>query len=279
MRCMKTMLLTLAVLLSLVPRAPAQTNETSLASANPLPTIDFLVQQVTARAVNDEDKNDNLFDMNYQYTRSRVWEYRNSQGVLKSREEKSSVENKPQRIAERKARLAAGIQAAPPPPVVKNEPVSETHSNIRGKALKVKDYSIPNLMKRFQFTLVGQEMLNGRPSFIVDFKPLNNDLPVNSFADKFINKAAGRIWIDEEDYSISQGRLYLTEQVNVLGGIVGAVWKFTYDFTRQRTPEGYWFARHMDWHLEGREVVINRIVDYHEQKFDQQKIGPTTAAR
>jgi len=40
---------------------------------------------------------------------------------------------------------------------MKDEPVSETHSNIRGKALKVKDYSIPNLVKRFQFTLVGRE--------------------------------------------------------------------------------------------------------------------------
>ena len=35
----------------------------------------------------------------------------------------------------------------------------------------------------------------------------------------------------------------------------------------------------MDWHLEGREVVINRIVDYHERKLDEQKIMTTAAAR
>jgi hypothetical protein len=28
----------------------------------------------------------------------------------------------------------------------------------------------------------------------------------------------------------------------------------------------------MDWHLEGREVVFNRIVDYHERKLNEQKI-------
>jgi hypothetical protein len=154
----------------------------------------------------------------------------------------------------------------------KNEPLSETHSNIRGKALKVKDYSIPNLVKRFQLTLVGREMLNGRPSLVVDFKPASNDLPANSLADKFINKAAGRVWIDEADYAIVQAQIYLTQQVNVLGGLVGAVWKFTYGFTRLRTPEGYWFARRLDWHLEGREVVFNRIVDYHERKLNEQKI-------
>ena len=271
---MKATALTLAVLLALVRLALAQTNYAA-ASAKPLPTIDFLLQQVVARAVSQEDKNDNLFDMNYQYTRTRTWEYRNSAGELKSREEKRSVENKPLRMA------AQAVASKPvlPPPVVKNEPVSETHSNIRGKALKVKDYSIPNLIKRFQFTIVGREMLNGRPTLVADFKPLNDHLPVNQFADKFINKAAGRVWIDEEDYAIAQAQLYLTEQVNVLGGLVGAVWKFTYAFTRLRTPEGYWFARSMDWHLEGREVVVNRIVDYHERKLDEQKIMTTASAR
>jgi hypothetical protein len=277
---MKTSLLPFAILLALVQFAPAQTTNPALSDAKPLPSMDFLLQHVIERATTMEDKNDNLFDMNYEYTRSRTWEYRNSDGELKSREVKSSVENKPQRLAERAARLAAGKQPAPPAspaPAVKDGPVTETHSNIKGKALKVKDYSIPNLVKRFQFTLVGREMFNGRPSLVVDFKPASNDLPVNGFADKFINKAAGRVWIDEEDYAIAQAQLHLTEKVNVLGGVVGSVWKFDYTFIRLRTPEGYWFARQMDWHLEGREVVVKRIVDYHERKMDEKKITTPVA--
>ena len=275
---MKTTLLTLAVLLSLVRLTFAQANDAGLADTKPLPTIDFLLQQVVARAVNQEDENDNLFDMNYQYTRTRTWEYRNSSGKLVSQEAKSSVENKPLRIAAKASRLGAANQPVPPP-VVKDEPLSETHSNIRGKALKVKDYSIPNLIKRFQFTLVGREMLNGRPTLVADFKPVSNQLPENSLADRFINKAAGRVWIDEEDYAIAQAKVHLSQPVNILGGLVGAVWKFTYDFTRMRTPEGYWFARSLDWHLEGREVVFNRIVDYHERKLDEQKIVAVANAR
>jgi hypothetical protein len=72
--------------------------------------------------------------------------------------------------------------------------------------------------------------------------------------------------------------LHLTEKVNVLGGVVGSVWKFTYAFTRVRTPEGYWFCRRMDWHLEGREVVFDRIVDYHERKLKEQKITNSVPA-
>ena len=273
---MKTATLALAILFALIRLAPAQTNAPSPASDKPLPTVEFLLKQVVARAEGKEDDNDNLFDMNYQYTRTRVWDYRNSKGELKSHEEKTKLENKPLRIANKAARLAASKPVAPAP-VVKEEPVSETHSNIRGKALKVKDYSIQKLVERFQFTIVGRETLNGRPAIVVDLKPANDHLPVNSFADKFINKAAGRIWVDEEDYAIAQGKMYLTEQVNVLGGLIGAVWKFTYDFTRLRTPEGYWFARNLDWHLEGREAIINRIVDYHERKLNEQKIVMTAS--
>ena len=110
---MKTSALILAVMISLARLAPAQTNDSVSADAKPLPTIDLLLQQVVARAVGQEDKNDNLFDMNYQYTRVRTWEYRNSAGELKSREEKRSVENKPLRMA---AHAAASKPVPPPPP-------------------------------------------------------------------------------------------------------------------------------------------------------------------
>lgn len=274
---MKTTLLTFVFLLSLVRFVPAQSNGVAVANSKPLPTMDFLLQKVVARATNSEDNNDNLFDMNYQYTRTRTWEYRNNSGQLTSQDEKSSVENKPLRMAAKAARLVAAKQTMLPPQTGKTAPVSVSHSSIQGKALKVKDYSIPNLVKRFQFTLVGREMLNGRPSLVVDFKPLNDHLPINQFTDKFINEAAGRVWIDEQDYAVAQAQLHLTQPVSVLDGIVGEVRKFNYQFTRVRTPEGYWFARSMDWHLEGREVVVNRIVDYHERKLNEQKVVMTAA--
>src|SRR5450432_4768925 len=104
---MKTTLLTFAVLLSLVRLTSAQTTDDSFTDSKPLPTMDFLLQKVVAHATNNEDNNDNLFDMNYQYTRTRTWEYRNGSGDLKSTKERSSVENKPQRLAASAAKLAA----------------------------------------------------------------------------------------------------------------------------------------------------------------------------
>ena len=56
-------------------------------------------------------------------------------------------------------------------------------------------------------------------------------------------------------------------------GLVGAVGKFSYAFERGRTDDGMWFTRKVDWHLEGREVILRRTVDYHEQTTDVRKIN------
>jgi len=234
----------------------------------PLPPVAEVVQRALARAAT-EDENDRTFNQLYQYERTRLTEYRNSKGQLKLREEKTT-ENGPGTSP------SAPASAAPVEPPARDEPLSESHSTIRGKALKVKDYSLAELISRFQFTAEGQEIVNGRPALVLDFQPANKHLPVHSYKDNFINNAAGRVWVDESDYAIAKADLRLTQQVNVLGGLVGAVWKFTYFLERERTPEGLWYARQVDWHLEGREVIFNRIVDYHEKKVNAKKVSTPT---
>lgn len=229
------------------------------------PPLNVIIQRALERAAR-EDENDRQFDHLYQYKHVRLTEFLDSKGDLRSEEEK---------VTEDGARPHPARQPQATTPKTENQdgPVTETHSNIRGKALKVKDYSLADLVRRFQFTLAGSDTVNGRPAWVLDFRPASGKLPVHDFKDNFINKAAGRVWVDEGDYAIAKADLHLTKQVDVLGGLVGAVWKFTYSFDRTRTAEGLWYARHVDWHLEGREVVFNRVVDYHEQKLDLEKVS------
>ena len=117
-----------------------------------------------------------------------------------------------------------------------------------------------------------RDVVNGRPVLIVDFQPARKKLPVRNLKDRFINKAAGRAWVDETDHAVVKADLYLTERVNVVGGLVGAVWKFTCGLIRERTADGLWFTRHSNWHLEGRELWVRRTVDYHEEWTDVRKV-------
>ena len=231
--------------------------------AAPLPTFASLLQHVLQRA-KAEDDNDRAFDARYRYTRTKVTEFRNSAGQLKKREVNTSV-HVPAPVTPASANPAPATVTAPKPDPKENEAVSDTHSNVRGQQVKRSDILLnEDLVSRFVFTIVGQESLNSRPAWVVDFVPADKPLPERNLKERFINKAAGRVWIDAADYSLVKADLHLTQQVNVGWGLLGAVWKFHYGFERERTADGLWFPSEVDWHLEGREVIINRIVDYHE---------------
>ena len=230
----------------------------------PLPTLQDIFKRVVEQA-RREEKNEKSFDEQFFYVRSKATEFRNSKGEVKKHDAKTSTNNPAMKIVT--ARLVA-------PPINRgetNQPVSETHSNVRGKAFEKNEFLLNgDLVQRFEFTLAGREDVHGRTTLVLDFSPKKN-LPERNLKDKFINKAAGRVWVDEGDYALSKVAIRLSERVNVLGGLVGAIWKFTYDFDRERTPDGLWFTRAANWHLEGREVFFQRTVDYHEERTDVRK--------
>ncbi|HVU27966.1 MAG TPA: hypothetical protein VHG71_09550 [Verrucomicrobiae bacterium] len=229
-----------------------------------LPPIDLVVQRAVAEA-NQETDQDRAFKQQYSYTRTRTTEYRDADGDLKDREQKTD------------SHQPNAARATTRQVTQKNLPAPTTGATIQGdkvhgKAFSRSDFLLnPDLLNRFQITLAGRETINGRPALMVDFAPKNGNLPESSIKDRFINRAAGRVWLDESDYAMVKADLHLTQKVNVLGGLVGAVWKFNYSFERERTDDGLWFVRNVNWHLEGRAVVLHRVVDYHEQLTDVRK--------
>jgi len=236
----------------------------------PLPTVATVLERV-ARQTEKESDNERAFNQRYGYTRTKVTEYRNAKGDLKKREEKK-IANHPSAVPVAYRAQPSGTALDPNFSAERNEAVTDANSNVRGKAFERKDFSINNdLLGRFEFDLAGRKTINGRPTLLLDFKPAKKDLPERTIKDRFINKAAGQVWVDEVDYVIAKADVYLTETVNVVGGLVGAVWKFNYSFDRERTSDGLWFTRAVDWHLEGREIVLRRAIDYHEGKTGVRK--------
>ena len=236
----------------------------------PLPTVETVLKRIV-ESTKQESEHDRAFNQRYSYTRTRAMEFRNSKGELKKREERIS-HNTPAAVPVAYRTQPAEAGAEGEKEERKSSPVTETNSNVRGKAFEKKDFSVnDDLLARFEFTMGGRELVNGRPMLILDFKPGNRKLPERNIKDRFLNKAAGRIWVDETDGVLAKVDVHLTDNVNVVGGLVGAVWKFSYSFNRERLPDGFWFTRSVDWHLEGREVIFRRTVDFHEEKGDVRK--------
>lgn len=243
---MRFLTLIVAAILVLENFQSAAVENTAL--TQPLPALEAIIEGAIARA-NRENKEEKTFKQHYSYTRSRVTEYRNASGELKSRKEKTS-DKKPKAIttltSQKMETETAGDQK-------------------REAAFDKKDFSLNrDMVNRFDLKLIGREMVRGRPALMVDFKPKSGPLPENNIKDRFINHAAGHVWLDEADFAVTKADVHLTQQVNVFGGVAGAIWKFTYALERERTDDGWWFVLSVNWHLEGREVLLRRFMDYHE---------------
>lgn len=236
------------------------------ATPSPLPPLQTVLQRVmqTSEAENAEY---HLFNQHYFYTRDKVTEFFDGAGKLKERKEHESTNNPTPAIAVSRPRQAAR------PAFSGKEAERAEPPNIHGVALgKKEDLLNPEIIRRFTFTLAGRDTIDGRPALVIDFKPASNDLPVFNIKDRFINSVAGRAWVDERDYTLERVDLHLTRKVSVLDGLVGSVSKFSFSFDRERTPDGFWFTRDLNWRVEAHEATIQRVVDHHEEILGVQKI-------
>jgi hypothetical protein len=227
--------------------------------ATPLPPVETIVERAVARAYK-ETENDQAFKDTYYFTRSKTTEYRNIRGNLTKRKDKTSVNEPSPRSPEELVQPAAASAWGGT-----NIVSSDTRLHKRDLLANT------NLVKRFTFELRGREMIDGRSSFVVDFKPVSGKLSASDLKERFLNKAAGRIWVDEAEYVIVKAEAKLTEGVSVVGGLVGAVHKFNFSFGRGRTADGLWYTRLLTWHLEAREVIVERVIDCVETKSDVRK--------
>ena len=230
------------------------------AGVPPLPSLDSVLHRVLER-VGKEAENDRQFNAQYSYSRTKLTETRNSHGELKKKEAQATEHNPTI------ARAGARSRPANSTPQSGHTAGTNETTAARGKAFEKSDFPLnDDLLKRFKFTMAGRETLNGRPTLVFDFVPVSRDLPEHTIKDRFINKAAGRAWVDEVDAAIVKANLHLTEKVSVVGGLVGALWKFNFKFNRERLPDGLWFTRDTNWHLEGREFFSRKIMDYREER-------------
>lgn len=229
----------------------------SLLEERPLPPVDEVVRKVLEKA-GDEEENKRLFRSSYSFTRSKKTEYKNSRGVTKSVKEKSK-QNLPQ------PGEASGVDESVAKVDASKRPYEEADFPV-GEAL----------LARFEYKLVGREILDARPALVIEFAPANKKLSEKNIKEKCLNRVAGRAWVDEEDLVVVKADIHLTKPVGVIGGLVGSLQKFNCTFVRKRTLEGLWFTSSMVWHLEGRELIVNRIIDCSEEIRDVVLVKPVS---
>ncbi len=236
------------------------------ATSPPLPSLETIMQRVMQTS-SVENAEYHVFNQHYFYTRDKVTEFYDGSGNLKERKERQTTNNPDPVVISMPVPAPATMQ------VPGQKQVQADPPNVHGVALgKKEDLMNPDIIKRFKFTIVGRETINGRPALVVDFQPASDDLPILNIKDRFIDSVEGRGWVDADDFTLEKVVLHLKQKVSVLGGVAGSVSKFDFSFDRERTPDGFWFTRDLNWHVEAREATVKRVVDHHEEILGVQKI-------
>lgn len=221
----------------------------------PLPSVNAIIERVMTRS-QQESENDVIFKANYFFKRSRTTEYRNLRGRLLERQEKISA-NEPTPHHPDVGDASAGGRA--------NEISPDAAQHKRDFVANT------NLVRRFAFAVMGRELVEGRSTLMVEFKPASQKLPATDFKERCLNQMAGRIWVDEVEDVIVKVEARLTEKIGLVGGLLGSVQKFNFSFGRERTEDGLWYTRQLTWRVEMRELVVNRVIDYVETRTDVHK--------
>jgi hypothetical protein len=107
------------------------------------------------------------------------------------------------------------------------------------KALDRNRPALREVPDAFVFTVVGEEVVNGRPSWVLTFTPKKGYTPKDKRA-RIFPSLRGKIWIDKHDYAWARAEAELFETFS-FGWILVRVGKGSRAIVEQtRTPDGVW---------------------------------------
>jgi hypothetical protein len=134
------------------------------------------------------------------------------------------------------------------------------------------------LIAKYNWKLLGAETLNGRSTYVLSLEP-KKDLPVHNLMDHILNKVAGRVWFDSQEFEIVRADAHLTENASVLAGLVGSMKKADIFFEQTRVDNGVWLMSKINTHIDARIAVFKAIREHHsEEHRDFRKVTPELIA-
>jgi hypothetical protein len=110
-----------------------------------------------------------------------------------------------------------------------------------------------DLLSRFDFTFVREEVFVHRPMWILAFTP-KADAKNDEIFDKFINAMTGKLWIDQEEYQLAKAEVRLGKRVSFFGGLAGALDKLDLTLIQRRIEPGVWLGEAVHIDCAGRKL-------------------------
>lgn len=126
-------------------------------------------------------------------------------------------------------------------------------------------------LSHFRFDVVGQEVLNGRPSYVVTVIPRAGNLPVRNNSEKIITHMQGKVWVDEQDYTLVKCDLHLTEPTSFYG-VLGSVRQVDLLLQRRWVEKRVWMTEKLFFAIDARKLFTPIRVRQHSEFSDFKKL-------
>jgi len=93
---------------------------------------------------------------------------------------------------------------------------------------------------KFIPVLEGMEKVNDRDAFVIGLKPNKKNRYKSRTVNRIMDQLKTKVWIDKEEFQISQISARLIKPVSFLGGIAGAIKTINIDATQKRLGKDNW---------------------------------------
>jgi len=118
---------------------------------------------------------------------------------------------------------------------------------------------LSELIDRFVIRVVGEEVVEGRPVYVLDFAPNPAAPAPKSLGDRALDALAGRALIDAVDLQVRSVVAHLTKPVKVAGGLAANVKQAEISYTGQPLGGDLWFPCVVELRLTGRKALLFRL--------------------
>lgn len=163
-------------------------------------------------------------------------------------DEKRDAAGEDEKGRKRRLERKAAAQAKGPPPVAGDEDDPLVGSR-----------RLSELIGRYTIRVVGEEVIEGRPAYVLDFAPGPNAPAPKSLGDRALNALEGRAVIDASTFQVRSVEARLTRSLKVAGGLAANVKDAGVSYAGQPAGGDLWFPCTVDLHVAGKTAVFFRL--------------------
>jgi hypothetical protein len=135
----------------------------------------------------------------------------------------------------------------------------EEKAKEKGKSDEKEEPGIEVFLRACQFVNPRRERFRGQDVLVFDFEP-NPEFKPHKLVEKFAQKLAGVVWIDEKAHDVARLEAYFTGDMKIAGGLLANLQKGTsFVYEQAYVNNEVWLPTYMEAHVGVRFLLVKGI--------------------